>query len=179
MEQKYEPQEHGGYYGTGRRETDKSHLPLIVALLALILAVNLITVAVHTELRDRANTESAPSEEAAVSRPAAYPARDTFRKPADSGKTLFGLEVSELDEAERRYWELPEGVIVHSVTADSSAASAGILTGDILLTVGSMTVTDTESYLAATKDYRVGDTVQITIYRSGTCYELELKLKSE
>ena len=179
MERKYETQEHGGYYGTGRRETNKSHLPLIVALLALILAANLITIAVHTELREKGNAEGTPSEESAVSRPAAYPARDASRKPSGSGKALFGMEVSDLDEAERRYWELPEGVIVHSVTADGSAEAAGILSGDILLTVGSKTVTDTESYFAAAKDYSAGDTVQITVYRSGACYVFELKLKSE
>ncbi len=179
MEQKYEPQEHGGYYGTGRRETDKSHLPLIVVLLSLILAANLVTVAVHAELRNRTNAESAPSEESTVSRPAAYPARDTYRKPADSGKTLLGMEISELNEAERRYWELPEGVIVHSVTADGGAANAGVLPGDLLLTVCGKAVTDTESYLAAVTDCNAGDTVPITIFRRGTYYEIDLTLRAE
>lgn len=175
-----EPQGPCGYYGTGRRrETEKSHVSLIIALLALMLMTNLITVAVHIELRDQEGEESAPPEESVMPYSVSYPTPVFSQENTAGGKTSFGMEISDLDEAERRYWELPEGVIVCRVAAGSSAAAAGILPGDIVLAIGDAAVSDTESYLAVAAQCKAGEPVKLTIFRGGVRYDIELAAGEE
>lgn len=171
-----EPQEYPGYYGTGRRrETDKSRLPLIVSLLAVILAANLLTLAVHIAQKDREG--EAPTQSTAdVSAAETYPARKPLTASAENESSSFGMELSALDDAERRYWDLPEGVIVRSVASGSIAAKSGILPGDILLTVDETAVKDASDYFAVIEAAAPGEKLCITVYRCGTHYILELTI---
>lgn len=173
-----ESQAHSCYYGTGRRrELDKSRLPLVVSLLAVILAANLLTLVVHYRQENREQEKSAQTETGA-SEAEAYPAKAPLTAGAENISTSFGMELCPLEEAERRYWELPEGVIVRSVAADSLAAQTGILQGDILIAVDGSAVKSTSDYFAAIEAVKPGDTLLLTVYRCGTHYVLQLTIPS-
>lgn len=165
------PQECPGYYGTGRRETDKSRLPLVVLLLGVVLAANLITVALHIERNRSGEKAAAPGETETA--PDVYPAFDSLRENADGESVSFGMELSALEEAERRYWDLPEGLIVRSVASESVAAKVGILQGDILLSVEGTEVKTVSDYFTAI-DAVEDNTITIAVYRCGTHYVLDL-----
>ena len=176
MEHRPEKRDSDCYYGTGRRpETDKSHFPLIISLLVLMLAANLLTVAIHSYLREQDGAADKQDSEAETAASAVYPMRGNAA--AQTGQAVLGMEVSELDESERRYWELPEGLIVRRVDAGGEAEAAGILVGDVILAVGDTAVTDTESFTAALARYAAGQYVPVTLYRSGERCELQLLRK--
>lgn len=89
----------------------------------------------------------------------------------------FGMEVSRMDEAQRSYWGLPQGLLVGRLTEQGNAHRAGVQTGDVLLQVGRYKVSDTESYWKALMEYHREDAVQIFVYRSGVRLELLLELQ--
>ena len=49
-----------------------------------------------------------------------------------SGRVSLGLTVSEIPETYRRFWGLPSGVVIESVTAGSNAYYAGLHAGDVI-----------------------------------------------
>ncbi|MGM9552780.1 MAG: PDZ domain-containing protein [Faecousia sp.] len=171
-----EAQERPCYYGTGRRrELDKSRLPLVLSLLAVVLAANLLTITLHVRQNyaDAAQTSQDETENAASD---AYPVRSPKQTSGEDESSSFGMELSALDDAERRYWELPEGLIVQSVDADSIAAKAGILPGDILLAVDGATVKEPHDYFTAVEAAAPGEKLCLTVYRCGAYYVLELTI---
>lgn len=164
------PQQNDGYYGTGRRpETEKSQLPLIMSLLSLLLAANLITIAVHLDPlgRNSATKETSATETTALGD---YPLNHAVQ-PAAVARSGFGMELSELDDAECRYWDLPGDVIVRSVDSGSAAERAGVLPGDVILAVEGETVTAPAEVFAAEES---GQTVTLTLYRHGRRFDVQL-----
>ena len=69
---------------------------------------------------------------------------------------------------------LTEGVYVASVDAGGAAEKAGIQKGDIIVKLGDTDITSMSDLTAAKKTYRAGDTVEITVYRSGENKTLSL-----
>ncbi len=61
----------------------------------------------------------------------------------------------------------PNGVYVNDVEADSCAEIAGIKKGDIITKLGDTEVASVAELTAAKNQYSVGDTVELTVYRSG------------
>ena len=171
-----QPQERPCYYGTGRRrELDKSRLPLVVSLLAVVLAANLLTIALHMRQNqlDAVQTSQGETEGAASD---VYPVRSPKQTSAEEESSSFGMELSALDDAERRYWDLPEGIIVRSIASGSSADTAGILSGDVLLLVGDTEVASIADYFAAIGNCKPGDILKLTIYRCGRQFVLPLQI---
>ena len=166
----HRPQKNDGYYGTGRRpETEKSQLPLILSLLSLLLAANLITLAVHYDPLGR-NTSAKETGAAETTALGDYPLNHAVQ-PVTAARSGFGMELSELGESEQRYWELPGDVIVRSVDSGSAAERAGILPGDVILAVEGETVTTSAEVFAAGDS---GETVTLTLYRHGRRFDIEL-----
>lgn len=91
----------------------------------------------------------------------------------------MGIEVAELDQAQRSYWDLPGGVVINHVLARGNAQKAGLQTGDILLRIGDEPITDAEAYWQAVGSCREGETVVVEVYRSGERIELEIKLNQK
>lgn len=68
-----------------------------------------------------------------------------------SGRVSLGLTVSEIPETYRRFWGLPSGVVIESVTAGSNAYYAGLHAGDVICQLGdsaSRTSTTTAAFSA-------------------------------
>ena len=171
-----EAQERPCYYGTGRRrELDKSRLPLVLSLLAVVLAANLLTIALHVRQNhlDAEQTSQDETEDAASD---IYPVRSPKQTSGENESSSFGMELSALDDAERRYWDLPEGIIVRSITSGSSADTAGILSGDVLLLVGDTEVASIADYFTAIGNCKPGDILKLTIYRCGRQFVLPLQV---
>ena len=67
-----------------------------------------------------------------------------------------------------------EGVYIYSVEANSAASKAGLLAGDIIVSVDGKAVATMNDLTALKKDYSSGDTVTIEYYRSNQRYTTEL-----
>ena len=93
--------------------------------------------------------------------------------------TSFGMEVTQLDEAQRIYWELPGGVAVTRVAEGGNAQQAGLQTGDVLLSINGAELWDTEGYWNAVKSCQGSSLVQMEVYRAGELLRVELFLQPE
>lgn len=66
-----------------------------------------------------------------------------------------------------------EGVRVVRVTADSTAARAGVLAGDVIVGIGDREVTSAAELIAGMRELREGDSVRIALSRGGERLERE------
>jgi membrane-associated protease RseP (regulator of RpoE activity) len=71
-----------------------------------------------------------------------------------------------------------DGVLVESVSADTSAADAGIRPGDIMLSWNGKEMTTTGEMMANLREHKPGDEVIIRIRRDGKEMDLTVKLKA-
>lgn len=92
------------------------------------------------------------------------------------GKATLGIEVAEITRPLRIYWHLPEGVLISKISRSSAAYRAGLRLGDVLMAVGSDSVTSLSDYVDALSRYAAGETVRITIYRDGAYYYADIPL---
>jgi putative serine protease PepD len=68
------------------------------------------------------------------------------------------------------------GAQVQSVTAGSPAASAGLRPGDVITRLGEQTISSTQQFIETVDTYSPGDTVTMTINRSGQTLHIKVKL---
>lgn len=88
---------------------------------------------------------------------------------------IVGLSIT--DEL-ARYYDLPidYGVLVTRVAEDSPAENAGIAAGDIILRIGEKSIYRIEDLLHEIHSRRVGDRVEIAVFRRGREYKFEVEL---
>lgn len=86
----------------------------------------------------------------------------------------MGITVATVTEEYSQYFGWPSGVYVNDVSEGSCAETAGIKKGDIILKLGDTEVTSISELTAAKNQYNVGDTVDVTLYRSGESVTVSL-----
>jgi Do/DeqQ family serine protease len=93
-----------------------------------------------------------------------------------------GLTVQDLDATLSQYLNLPEpdktkrkGVVVKEVEPSSPASSAGIQTGDILLSIANRPLSSAADYQTAVNGISAGDTAVFEVWRNGGSLGLPLK----
>lgn len=106
-------------------------------------------------------------------------ANDLINYGCINPEASLGIQVSELSEIQRRYWQLPEGVMISGTALNSSAYLAGIQTGDILLQIDAWRIKNADDYQAAMQLLHPGDTVQLLIYRLGQEYSVTVVMQNE
>lgn len=89
-----------------------------------------------------------------------------------SRQTDLGLQVSDLEEVERRYWELPEGVVIDQAAINGSGYLAGLRAGDLITAVGGVPIRNTQDFHQAVEDCDGSMTVEY--YRKGQEYQVEI-----
>jgi len=93
-----------------------------------------------------------------------------------SGRVSLGLTVSEIPETYRRFWGLPSGVVIESVTAGSNAYYAGLHAGDVICQLGNSAVTNLNDYRSILSACHVGEELRVYIYRDGRQYYTDVTL---
>ncbi len=69
-----------------------------------------------------------------------------------------------------------EGVVIENVLAGMGAASAGLTSGDVLVSLGGAAIADFGSMFAALRPHKGGDTVEIAFYRGAERHSARLLL---
>ena len=82
-----------------------------------------------------------------------------------SGRPGLGLIGESVTMFDQMYYRLPQGLYINKVVEGSNAEAVGIRSGDILLSLDGVQITDEESLSQLLYSYQVGDTVQAEIYR--------------
>ncbi len=71
-----------------------------------------------------------------------------------------------------------DGIYIASVTKNGSASQAGLKSGDVITKVDNKKVSDVASLHSILYNHKVGDTVTITVNRSGKTENMKVKLQS-
>jgi len=70
------------------------------------------------------------------------------------------------------------GVMVDSVSADTSAADAGIQKGDVLIGWGGEGLEGASAMMAKLRSHKPGDVVKVKVWRDGKEMELDVTLRA-
>ena len=82
-------------------------------------------------------------------------------------RPYMGITVATVTEEYAAYFEWPQGAYVNSVEEGSCAEAAGLRKGDIITAMGGTAITSATELTSVKNGYQVGDTVELTVYRSG------------
>ena len=93
-----------------------------------------------------------------------------------TGKPIMGISVADVDESVTSYG-VPQGAIIRVVTPDLCGAKAGLQAGDIVTKIDDTDVTSASDLTSAIGNYQPGDTVTLTIFRSGQTQTVQVTLE--
>ena len=96
-----------------------------------------------------------------------------------TGKAYLGITVTNMSEADAQRYNSKAGVYVTGVMAGSCAEKAGMQQGDVILALDGKAVATTTELAAAKKDYKAGDSCEITVWRSGKSVTLTVVFDEE
>ena len=93
-----------------------------------------------------------------------------------AGRPAIGISGDSLPTYYRAYYRLPDGVYVTSVNDGSDAKAKGIREGDIVTAINGEVISSIDDLNTIKNQYAAGDEVTLTIYRSGSYYEVTVTL---
>ncbi len=96
-----------------------------------------------------------------------------------SGKPYLGINVQPISNSVAQYFNMPSGAYVYSVNEGACADKAGLKTGDVIVAVDEYKVTTPEELKSALRMYKAGDSVTLTVYRSGETMKLPVVLDEQ
>ncbi len=104
---------------------------------------------------------------------------DVYEQLIEHGKVLrpyIGITGSDLSEATAKRYNLPVGIYVESISEISNAASSGLRKGDVITAINGETVTKMQELNDIKNKQEIGDTVTLTVYRSGETIDIKIEL---
>ena len=96
-----------------------------------------------------------------------------------SGRPQIGVGVREISSDMSTYYNLPMGLYVVSVTPGSGAEKAGVLMGDVIVKADGKEVTNMDELNDIRDKHKAGETMEITVVRSGKEVSLKVTLGEE
>ena len=96
-----------------------------------------------------------------------------------SGRPPIGIGVREITEDMSKYYNLPVGVYVISISEGSGAEKAGILQGDVIIKADGKTVTNMDELNEVRDTHKAGETIKLDIVRSGKNMTVNVTLGEE
>ncbi|MBU1003959.1 MAG: trypsin-like peptidase domain-containing protein [Proteobacteria bacterium] len=89
----------------------------------------------------------------------------------------LGIAGQNVDQSTANYFNLDSvgGLLVTDVFEDTPAARAGLVPGDVLLTLQGNAVEDKEHYLQLLRNYVQGQSLELTVFRAGQPVELTVQ----
>lgn len=95
------------------------------------------------------------------------------------GKPLIGITTRDISEETSEAYGIPVGVLVRDVTPNGAADLAGVKPGDVVIAINGESVS-TYAELNRIKDqFKAGDTITLTVTRSGQDLEFTLVLQEK
>lgn len=173
-------------FGTGRQpEKQKSYRAVTLILLIFLVAANLVTIAIYFRLQNEDKTVHVRdaflpgNEQLGVLAPIL--GGNLMQSEADpSGQSFpLDLQITEISDVQRRYWELPEGVMISWLLPNGKAYLAGVRDGDLLLQVDAWRIKTAQDYQKTIEHLHPGDTVQLLIYRMGQEYSIAIEVPED
>lgn len=101
---------------------------------------------------------------------------DIIEKGYVSGKPSLGISVQPLTQTMSLRYSLPVGLYVVAVGTDTAASKAGIKAADVITGLNGETVSGIAELSSALSSKRAGETITLTLYRSGSSRSVTLTL---
>ena len=107
-------------------------------------------------------------------------ADDTINNGGESvtEPAFLGVTPKDVDSSAMMYYNYPSGAFVYEVTEGGPAEQAGILVGDIITELDGYSVSSSSELREELGYHSAGETVTVTVYRSGAYQELTVTLGS-
>jgi S1-C subfamily serine protease len=103
---------------------------------------------------------------------------NNFNSTGQFSRPFLGISYSIISQRAALLNEIPQGALVQQVVENSSAADAGIKTGDIITKIDGKQINETDSTLAILiSKKKVGDKVAVSLYVDGQTKDLQITLK--
>lgn len=83
-----------------------------------------------------------------------------------SGKAYLGLTLTTVSPSVAVYYNMLQGVYVYAVEEGSCSEEAGLQAGDIIVAIDGTQVLDKSALLDQVKQYRAGDSAELTVFRN-------------
>lgn len=93
-----------------------------------------------------------------------------------TGRPQIGIQTQDVSDTISRFYGIPVGVYVVSVSEGSSAEFAGIKEGDVIIGAQGKPVKNLEELNEIKKQYKAGDEITLTISRQGEDEDIEITL---
>lgn len=94
-------------------------------------------------------------------------------------RPFIGITGEAISAQVAELYSLPKGISVQSVISDSPADKAGIKAGDIIIKIEGNEVTSVPELNRYKNNYKIGDTVTLTLLRSGKEEDVKVTLAEE
>lgn len=173
-EKNYDFRNETGTWQTGRTDPPKRYGGLIAFLLVLVIllsgistALSIMNIKLYRKLSD-----------AQTSAPMAFSrsAEDTLPTEAVHEEVrelqeYLGITGTVIPTVYQRYYKLPSGIYVSRVADHSQAQEKGLVAGDIITAIDGQTIRTDQDW---SRTFKTGDTVALTLYRSGTTLDISL-----
>ena len=93
-----------------------------------------------------------------------------------TGKAYLAIKAGTMTEQMAAQYDIDitEGVFVYSTESGGACEKAGLQLGDVITKLNDTTITSMTDLTMAKKSYKAGDTVTLTVYRSGEYITLDL-----
>lgn len=88
----------------------------------------------------------------------------------------MGVQVIEIDADYAEYYEIPEGVLVYSVTRNGSAHKAGLKVDDVITEYDGMAVTTQDDFVEYVQTLNVGDVLHLVVVRDGETVKIDVTM---
>ena len=92
------------------------------------------------------------------------------------GRPSLGIQGQEVSYYYQKFYHLPAGVLITEVQRGGSAHAAGLKTGDIILGLNGTRITDMNTLATALYACAAGESVTLTLYRTGIQHNVTLTL---
>lgn len=176
-EKDYDFRNDTGTYQTGRTQPPKHYRGLIAFLIILVILLSGISTALsimNLKLYWQLNTVKTVPQ-VAFSRENTVPeATDAVHEEVQELHTCLGITGTVIPEVYQRYYKLPNGIYVSRVTDRSEAQEKGIIAGDIITAINGYDVHEDLTLDAWAGNLKEGDSVELTLYRSGNKIDMTL-----
>lgn len=112
-------------------------------------------------------------------RPESFAIRAPMMRFFQRGRGILGMTVMTLNEQLAEYFGAPneEGVLIEEVRKESAAGKAGLKAGDVVVKIGSRTVSDVDDIHKALRKLDAGEKVEIQILRKGSSKTVTVEIE--
>lgn len=94
-----------------------------------------------------------------------------------TGRPQLGITCQDVSEAVSQAYHIPVGAYIISVTEGGAADAAGLQPADVITAIQDQEITTTEELNAVKNEYNAGDTVTLTVVRSGEEMKVDVTLE--